>query len=87
LRLMDIAIDIFHKARATDHLELAACYFQIALVEHDAGSTAEALDHMRRACTMRLARLGEKHSATQAAIEWLKQYDPEFRRSGVHKGG
>ena len=59
----------------------------MALVEHDAGNMAEALDHMRRSCTMRLARLGEKHSATQAAIEWLKQHDPEFRRSGVHKGG
>jgi tetratricopeptide (TPR) repeat protein len=86
-RLMHAAIGIFDKARTTDHLDLAACLFHVALVEHEAGSTAEALYHMRHACTMRLARLGEKHPATQAAIEWLKQHDPEFRRSGVHKGG
>jgi tetratricopeptide (TPR) repeat protein len=86
-RLMDAAIGIFEKARATEHPELASCHFHMALVDYDAGNTVEALDHMRRACTMRLARLGEKHSATQAAIEWLKRHDPEFRRSALPKGG
>jgi tetratricopeptide (TPR) repeat protein len=85
-RLMHAAIGIFDKARTTDHLDLAACCFHLALVERDAGSTAEALYHMRHAGTMRLARLGEKHPATQAALKWLKQHDPEFRQGALNKG-